>query len=113
MVWPVFGQSEGEMRFQIRPKLRSKLPLLAALALSCPAIVSSAAFADELRTPRVTSESADRPARGMSMEKVEATFGAPSNRSQAVGEPPITRWEYPGFVVYFENQLVIHTVGVG
>lgn len=102
---------------QIRPKLRSKLPVLAALALSCSAVISAAipsgASADELRTPRVTPPSADRPARGMSMEKVEATFGVPSNRSPAVGEPPITRWEYPGFVVYFEHHLVIHTVGVG
>ena len=98
-----------------------RLPVVAALALSCSAVVSSAvlatanpstARADELRTPRVTPQSADRPARGMSMEKVEATFGTPSNRSQAVGEPPITRWEYPGFVVYFEHHLVIHTVGV-
>jgi hypothetical protein len=100
------------MSFQIRPKLRSKLPLLAALALSCPAVVSSA-MADELRTPRVTSQSPGRPSRGMSMEKVEATFGAPSNRAAPVGEPPITRWEYPGFTVYFEHQYVIHTVAIG
>jgi hypothetical protein len=101
------------MSFQIRPKLRSKLPVLAALALSCSAVVSSAALADELRTPRVTSESAGRPARGMSMEKVEATFGAPTSRSPAIGEPPITRWEYPGYTVYFEHQFVIHTVAAG
>lgn len=101
------------MSFQIRPKLRSKLPVLAALALSCSTVVSTATFADELRTPRVTSESADRPARGMTMEKVEATFGAPTNRAAPVGEPPITRWEYPGFVVYFEHQHVIHTVAIG
>jgi hypothetical protein len=44
------------------------------------------------------------------MEKVEAQFGAPSERLPAVGEPPITRWKYPGFEVYFEHQLVIHTV---
>ncbi len=101
------------MRFQIRPKLRSKLPLVAALALSCSAVISSAAQADELRTPRVTSQSPDRPARGMSMDKVEATYGAPTNRATPVGEPPITRWEYPGFTVYFEHQYVIHTVAAG
>jgi len=101
------------LRFQIRPKLRSKLPVLAALALSCSAVLSSAAQADELRTPRVTSPSHDRPTRGMSMEKVEATFGAPTNRAAPVGEPPITRWEYPGFTVYFEHQYVIHTVAIG
>ena len=101
------------MSFQIRPKLRSRLPVVAALALSCSAVVSSAAWADELRTPRVTSESSDRPARGMSMDKVEATYGTPSNRAAPIGEPPITRWEYPGFVVYFEHQFVIHTVASG
>jgi hypothetical protein len=106
------------MSFQIRPKLRSKLPVLAALALSASAVVSSAvicpeARADELRTPRVTSQSPDRPPRGMTMEKVEATFGAPTSRAAPVGQPPITRWEYPGFTVYFEHQHVIHTVAIG
>ena len=98
------------MRFEIKPKLRSKLPVLAALAVSCSAVVSSTAQADELRTPRVTSQSPDRPSRGMSMDKVEATFGTPSNRVAPIGEPPISRWEYPGFTVYFEHQFVIHTV---
>ena len=50
----------------------------------------------------------------MSMEKVEATYGAPTRRAPQsvahVGEPPITRWEYPGFVVYFEHNIVVHTV---
>jgi hypothetical protein len=103
------------MSFQIRPKLRSKLPVLAlsALAFASSAVVFSAARADELRTPRVTSQSPDRPTRGMSMDKVEATFGAPTNRTAPVGEPPITRWEYPGFTVYFEHQHVIHTVAIG
>lgn len=102
------------MSFQIRPRLRSKLPtslLVAAFA----SIAASAALADELTTPPAptASEQANRPARGMSMEKVEATFGAPVSRVPAVGEPPISRWEYPGFVVYFEHQLVIHTVAIG
>jgi hypothetical protein len=47
----------------------------------------------------------------MSMEKVEAAYGSPARRLPAVGTPPITRWEYPGFVVYFEHNLVLHTVG--
>jgi len=55
---------------------------------------------------------AERPARGMTMTRVESSFGAPSNRVPAVGQPPITRWEYPGFVVYFEHNHVVHTVAV-
>ena len=59
--------------------------------------------------------SANAPASGMSMDSVEAKYGAPTKRVPPVGgasaqQPPITRWEYPGFVVYFENNHVIHTV---
>ncbi|HEY7638922.1 MAG TPA: hypothetical protein VH814_04275 [Steroidobacteraceae bacterium] len=80
----------------------------AALALSAPA------FADELQVPNPAA-SGGTPASGMSMEKVEAKYGAPTRRVPAVGgastaQPPIVRWEYPGFVVYFENDRVIHTV---
>lgn len=51
-----------------------------------------------------------RPTRGASMATVEARFGAPSLQQSAVGEPPITRWDYPGFVVFFEHDRVIHSV---
>jgi hypothetical protein len=51
-----------------------------------------------------------RPKAGMSMSRVESTFGAPSQRHSAIGEPPITRWDYPGFSVYFEHDIVIHSV---
>ncbi|MDY6946906.1 MAG: hypothetical protein SXG53_14415 [Pseudomonadota bacterium] len=103
------------MSFQIRPKLRTGLPqLLAGLAVFIAAASAPQAQTrtDELNTPAAASQTRG-PARGMSMEKVEATFGAPTSRVPAVGEPPISRWEYPGFVVYFENQLVIHTVAIG
>ena len=53
---------------------------------------------------------ASRPARGMSMAKVEQNYGSPIDRRSAVGEPPISRWEYPSFTVYFEHQFVIHSV---
>jgi hypothetical protein len=52
----------------------------------------------------------DTPARGSSMKSVEARFGAPETRHAAVGKPPITRWDYPGFSVYFEHEHVVHAV---
>ncbi|WP_405220152.1 hypothetical protein [Lentisalinibacter sediminis] len=52
----------------------------------------------------------DRPTRGMTMQKVQSEWGQPAMRRAPVGEPPITRWEYPGFVVYFEHNRVIHAV---
>lgn len=89
--------------------------MLRSLTLTCLLAASFAAglaSAEELAVPDAPA-AADRPARGMSMHTVESRYGAPSKRMEAVGQPPITRWEYPGFVVYFENQLVIHAVAVG
>ena len=50
------------------------------------------------------------PTRGMTMNDVAAKFGAPTSKTPPVGNPPISRWEYPGFVVYFERDHVIHSV---
>ena len=50
------------------------------------------------------------PTRGMTMDQVSNRFGAPAAKVPAVGVPPISRWEYPGFVVYFEADHVIHSV---
>jgi len=55
-------------------------------------------------------EEAGKPARGMSQERVEAVYGSPESRDAPVGEPPISRWHYDGFVVYFEFDKVIHAV---
>jgi len=44
------------------------------------------------------------------MAQVERRFGEPRQRVGAVGDPPISRWVYPQFVVYFEGSYVIHAV---
>jgi hypothetical protein len=90
--------------------MRSTSWLVAAAA----AVLCGSALADELKVP-AASGAAATPASGMSMDSVEEKYGAPTRRVPAVGgasaqQPPITRWEYPGFVVYFENNRVIHTV---
>ena len=50
------------------------------------------------------------PTRGMTMDQVAGKFGDPASKVPAVGNPPISRWEYPGFIVYFEHEHVIHSV---
>jgi hypothetical protein len=54
----------------------------------------------------------ETPQRGATMTAVEARFGAPANKSSAVGNPPITKWFYPNFVVVFEHDRVLHAVVV-
>ncbi len=50
------------------------------------------------------------PPAGTTMAQVEQRYGAPAARLAAVGQPPITRWVYPSFVVFFEGNIVIHAV---
>jgi len=59
---------------------------------------------------KVSSAPIERPSRGQTMESVKAKFGTPSQEGSSVGAPPISRWEYPGYVVFFENDKVLHTV---
>ena len=54
----------------------------------------------DVRTPR----------RGEAMDSVKRRFGTPDSVLGPVGEPPITRWQYPRFEVVFEGDRVIHTV---
>jgi len=47
---------------------------------------------------------------GMSMVQVVATEGEPTMKHATVGQPPITRWDYSRFSVYFEGKRVLHSV---
>ena len=75
--------------------------------------VSSTAFAETLVVnDQVTlrDSNVDRPKRGSTMAEVEKHFGAPTEKHPTVGKPPITRWDYSGFSVFFEGDRVIHAV---
>lgn len=51
------------------------------------------------------------PGRWLTKDEVENLFGAPSNKSSPVGNPPISAWEYPKFYVYFEGDRVLDAFG--
>jgi len=72
--------------------------------------LSLSASADTLLIDGISSSGTDMPKRGLSMEKVRAQYGDPLYEAKPVGEPPITRWEYNGYVVYFEYKTVLHTI---
>lgn len=84
-----------------------------SLAVGLLLVGAAAAQADVLLLDGIEidqSSQTERPKAGMSMDRVESTYGAPSQKHAAVGTPAITRWDYPGFSVYFENDKVIHAV---
>ncbi len=86
------------------------ISLFAALALPCAAGAEKLLIDVIEHEPPNSPEGLPRPTRGMTMAQVEQRFGAPSQRLPAVGQPPITRWKYPKYTVYFEYQYVIDTV---
>ena len=55
-------------------------------------------------------ENSARPTRGMTQASVEAKFGSPTAMTSAVGDPPISSWEYEDYVVFFEYDRVLHAV---
>lgn len=55
----------------------------------------------------------DLPGRAMTMAQVENRYGAPRVKHRTVGDPPITRWDYADFSVFFEHKRVLHAVVPG
>jgi hypothetical protein len=92
--------------------MRILFPLVLSVALLAPL----PGRADTLLIERVhAAEGVALPARGSSMAAVQARFGAPAMKFAPVGggsrlTPPITRWQYATFSVYFENQHVVNAV---
>jgi hypothetical protein len=89
--------------------------LLTALTLAVGATRADTLLVDAVeQAPPNRAEGLLRPNHGMSMAAVERTFGEPSERYAPVGaggpHPPIARWVYPAFTVYFENQIVLTSV---
>ncbi|HTT00790.1 MAG TPA: hypothetical protein VMG11_01780 [Steroidobacteraceae bacterium] len=87
--------------------LRVVLALLCAAAAASAALAETVAVGDKIM---VRESNTPRPSGGMLMADVERRFGAPVTRHAAVGEPPITRWDYAQFSVFFERDRVIHSV---
>ena len=90
--------------------------LIVALGLFATAGVAGADVLS-VSEPGTQSEMA-LPAKGASMSDVKKKFGDPRDKRGPVGgdtpkHPPITRWDYDGFVVVFERDRVVDTVVPG
>ncbi|MGB5620865.1 MAG: hypothetical protein WBN65_00080 [Gammaproteobacteria bacterium] len=88
--------------------MNMKLAALVAAAF----MIMNAAQADTLLVENVDESAASdaRPSRGATMARVESRFGAPRVKQTPVGDPPITRWDYGDYVVFFEYDRVLHSV---
>ena len=82
------------------------------LLLGCSLFLQPASAGDQLVIPGhvASSDTQVMPRRGISMDDVLSEFGEPDERFGPVGEPPITEWVYGSFRVYFEHEIVLHSI---
>lgn len=76
--------------------------------------INSNSFADEIKIP-ISSQGSylgdiQRPALGQKQQQVIEIYGQPTKQYSATGTPAITRWDYENFSVYFEDDVVLHSV---
>jgi hypothetical protein len=90
--------------------MKTSLAILLTLAAAAPASAETLLVDNQVQLRPTATE---LPKRGSTMAAVEARFGAPTTKHAAVGNPPITRWDYAGYSVYFEHQHVVHAVAFG
>jgi len=89
----------------------------ALLAFTLGILLTGPASADVLLMEGIKSSPiVDTPRAGMNMDGVRARYGNPAQEYPAVStsggpqHPPITRWDYNGYSVFFENDVVLHSV---
>jgi len=84
---------------------------LTFVALLITTASSMTAAADVLLIEEVERAKAMQlPGNGLNQQQVAQAWGEPLQRHAAVGDPPITRWRYDSYSVYFEYDRVISAV---
>ena len=71
---------------------------------------AAAAWSQQAQPESAAAGPPPMPTNGMSMTEVQDLFGGPLAQQPAVGQPPITRWRYDDYIVYFEHDRVITSV---
>ncbi len=84
----------------------TKFFLVLIVAFATQTVSADVLLIDEVRQ----SERMQLPVNGQSKADVTITYGSPSEQQAAVGDPPISRWDYDTYSVYFEYDLVLFSV---
>ena len=79
---------------------------LAGLLMTAGTVTADVLLIEEVRKRMQR----DLPENGLTKSEVEQRYGRPNERRAPVGEPPISRWLYDDYSVYFEHDLVIESV---
>ncbi|MEO8011575.1 MAG: hypothetical protein ABI650_08035 [Dokdonella sp.] len=95
-----------------------KFVLTGAVVAVAAIFASTGVHAEALTLGNTVVRTVDAPTRGLNMAQVERRYGAPLEKLPTAGggkprQPPINRWRYSGYTVYFERDRVIHSVRDG
>ncbi|HZR35977.1 MAG TPA: hypothetical protein VFA75_11415 [Nevskia sp.] len=88
------------------------------LALAFAVQADEVVMQPDAATQQAAAKPAGIPAKGQTMAQVLKRFGEPQVKHKPAGgdapkHPPITRWDYAGFSVFFEHSHVVDTVVPG
>ncbi len=87
------------------------LSITICACLLCQSAVAEVLLIDSINSAPINSEEGiPRPTRSMTMDQVSQRFGQPNSEHSPVGDPPITRWDYPSYSVFFEYDHVLTSV---
>lgn len=104
------------VKFKNSLSIVAMMVAVAGVGVMQPVHAAQSGKGDSLLLRRVQQEkSMNLPHRGLTMRQVEKKWGAPQRKLPPRGgdsklHPLINRWEYRGFIVYFEHDHVIHSV---
>ena len=84
----------------------TRIVLAFVLAFAVQAVYADVLLIEEVRQ----ADRMELPKHGQNKADVEAKFGTPVEKNDAVGDPPISSWKYDTYSVYFEYDLVLSTV---
>lgn len=82
------------------------------LCLSVMALLNANAELLHIPISQQGNQAINMPVHGDTQSQVIQRFGEPNVRHPSVGQPPISRWDYPNFSVYFEQTTVISSVHI-
>lgn len=84
----------------------TRIVLAFMLTFAFQAVSADVLIIDEVRQ----ADRMELPKNGLDKATVEKKFGTPAQKKPAVGDPPISSWDYDTYSVYFEHDLVLFTV---
>lgn len=106
----LFVAGHSDVMLRSKTTINSTLLSLLGLLILSTAQADRSSSGDTLTVRAYNEQNPSLPTNGLTKQAVATRYGEPQQKVAAVGEPPISSWQYPEYVVYFEHSRVIISV---